>query len=134
MSASRLQPCGDLVHQRVAQPGMLDALDRLTDEGLDQQRLGFLRRNAARLEIEQKVIVERAGGRAMATLHIVSVDFQLRLAIGLGVLGQAQRMRAILASVFCALGATVMRPWKTLRLSPSSTDLKISRLVQARPM
>src|SRR3954466_8359511 len=81
-SLPRLQPRSDLVHQGVAQPGMLDALDRFADEGLDQERLGFLCRNAARLEIKQKVIVERAGGRAMAALDIVGVDFQFRLAVG----------------------------------------------------
>src|SRR5438105_12139675 len=54
-SPSRLQPCGDLLHQGVAQPCMLDALDRLADEGLNQERLGFPCRNAACLEIEQKV-------------------------------------------------------------------------------
>ena len=32
-----------MVHQRVAQPGVLDPLHRLADEGLDQQRLGLLR-------------------------------------------------------------------------------------------
>jgi hypothetical protein len=44
-----LQPGGDVLDQRVAQAGMLDALDRLADEGLDQQRLGLLGGNAARL-------------------------------------------------------------------------------------
>ena len=47
-----LEPGDDLIHQRVAQPGMLYAFDRLADEGLDQQRLGLLRRDAARLEVE----------------------------------------------------------------------------------
>src|SRR5258705_5506266 len=93
MSLSRRQPRGDLVDQRVAQARVLDALDRLADEGLDQQPLGLLCRNAARLEIEQEVVVKRAGGRAMTALHIVGVDFQFRLAVGLGLLGQEQRMR-----------------------------------------
>ena len=32
---------------------MLDPLDRLADERLDEQCLGFLGRNAARLELKQ---------------------------------------------------------------------------------
>ena len=83
----------DVLHQRLAQAGMLDALDRLADEGLDQQRLGFLGRNAARLQIEQQVLVERAGGRAVAALHVVGEDLELRLVVGLGVLRQQQRVR-----------------------------------------
>src|SRR5436853_3410131 len=34
---------------------------RLADEGLDQQRLRLLFRQAARLQIEQQAVVERAG-------------------------------------------------------------------------
>ncbi len=52
-SLPRPEPGDDLVHQRVAQPGMFDAFDRLADEGLDQQRLGLLGGNAARPEVEQ---------------------------------------------------------------------------------
>src|SRR5215211_8875828 len=81
---AHVEPAGDLVHQRLAQAGMLDTLDGLADEGLDQQRLGLLRRNAACLEIKQQGLVERAGRRAMAALPIVGEDFQLRLVVGLG--------------------------------------------------
>ena len=83
----------DGLDQRLAQAGMLDALDRLADEGLDQQRLGLRAGNAARAQIEQQVLVELAGGRAVAALHVVGEDFQLRLVVGLGLLGQHQRVR-----------------------------------------
>ena len=76
---------------------MLDAVDRLADEGLDQQRLGLLGRNAARHQIELQVLVERAGGRAVAALHVVGEDLQLRLAVGLGLVRQQQRVRHHLA-------------------------------------
>ena len=82
-----------LIHQRVAQAGVLDALDRLADEGLDQQRLGFLGRNAARLEVEQQILVEIARGRAVAALHVVGEDLQFRLVVGLGRVRQQQRVR-----------------------------------------
>ena len=87
-----LQPGGHLVHQRIAQAGMLDAFHRLADESLDQQRLGLLLRDAAGLEIEQQILVERARGRAVAALHVVGVDFELRLVVGLGIVGQQQRV------------------------------------------
>ena len=70
--------------KRVAQARVLDALDRLADKGLDHQRLGLLGRDAARLEIEQQVLVERAGGGAMAALDVVGKDFELGLVVGLG--------------------------------------------------
>ena len=50
-------------------------------------------RNAARHQIEQQVLVERARGRAVAALHVVGEDLQLRLVVGLGLLGQQQRLR-----------------------------------------
>jgi len=37
---------------------MFDAFDRLTDEGLDQQRLGLVQRNAARAQIEQEIFAD----------------------------------------------------------------------------
>src|SRR6185295_442470 len=40
--ASLVQPLAHGLHQRLAQARMLDALDRLADERLDQQRLGLL--------------------------------------------------------------------------------------------
>ena len=87
------EPGGDVLDQRVAQAGMLDAFDRLADEGLDHQRLGLLGRDAARPQIEQQILVERAGGRAVAALHVVGKDLELGLVVGLGLLRQQQRVR-----------------------------------------
>src|SRR5215468_5251695 len=61
----RLEPGHDAVDQRVAQASVLDPLHRLADEGLDEQRLGLFGRNAARLEIEQQLLIESARGRAV---------------------------------------------------------------------
>ena len=87
----RLEPRHHGFHQRLAQAGMLDALDRLAEESLDQQRFGFGRRNAARHQIKFQLVVERAGGRAMAALHVVGKDFEFRLVVRLGTLGKQQR-------------------------------------------
>ena len=51
---------------------------------LDQQRLGLRLRNAARHQIELELVVERAGGRAVAALHVVGKDLEFRLVVGLG--------------------------------------------------
>ncbi len=72
---------------------MLDALDRFAQKRLDQQRLGFRRRNAARHQIEFQLLVERAGGGAVTALHVVGENFKLRLVVGLRTLGQKQRLR-----------------------------------------
>jgi len=49
--------------------------------------------NARARSIEQKILVEIARGRAMAALHVVGENLQLRLVVGLGVVGEHQRMR-----------------------------------------
>src|SRR4029434_11037725 len=79
-----LEPRRDLLHQRLAQAGMFDALDRFAEEGLNQQALGFRRRDAARHQVEFELLVERASGGAVAALHVVGEDFELRLFVGFG--------------------------------------------------
>ena len=72
---------------------MRDLLDRLADEGLRSAAPRLPSRNAARHQIEQQIVIERAGGRAMAADHVVGEDFELRLVVGLGLVRQQQRMR-----------------------------------------
>ncbi len=86
--AARLQPGHDGLHQDLAQAGVLDAFDRLAEKSLDQQRFGFRRRNAARHQIEFELVVERAGGGAVAALDIVGENLQLGLVVRLGAVGQ----------------------------------------------
>ncbi|MCE3257906.1 MAG: hypothetical protein K0Q64_1989, partial [Nitrobacter vulgaris] len=52
----------DGFHQYLAQARMFDAFDCLADEGLDQQCLGLLLRDATRLQIEKKILIECACG------------------------------------------------------------------------
>ena len=85
------QRCAAEIAARAGVAG--DGLDGLADEGLDQQRLGFLLGKAARPQIEQQALVERAGGRAMAAGDVVGEDFQFRLVVGFGLVGQQQRPR-----------------------------------------
>ena len=45
------------------------------------------------MQVEQQIVVERAGGRAVAALHVVGENLELGLAVGLGLVRQQQRMR-----------------------------------------
>ncbi len=54
-------------------------------------------RDAARLEIEQQILVDLAGGRAVAADHVVGENLKLGLGIELGRLRQQQRLRHLLA-------------------------------------
>ena len=87
----------EAAEQRLAQALMLDALDRLADKGLDQQRPGLSLGDAARLEIEQQLLVDLARGRAMAAHHVVGEDLKLGLGIELRRLREQQRLRHLLA-------------------------------------
>ena len=101
-ASSQRSPRGD---RQIAQVVVDDGFDRLADEGLDQQRLRVLLRQAAGAQIEQQRFIQRAGGRAMAAGDVVGEDFQLRLAVGLGLVGQQQRPRHHLG-----VGLLRMRP------------------------
>src|SRR5260370_3267699 len=91
------EPFGRRANQRILHALVLERLDCLADEGLDEERLGFGLRNAARLQIEQQVLVQRPGRRAVAALHIVGENLELRLVVGFGVLREQQRLRHHLA-------------------------------------
>ena len=72
---------------------MLNAFDCLSNKSLHQQRFGLLFRNTARHEVKFQVLIERAGGRTVAALHIVGKYFELGLVVGLGVLREQQSLR-----------------------------------------
>src|SRR5713226_9065450 len=57
-----------------------------------------------RAQIKQKALVERAGGGAVAAGDIVGENFQFRLVVGLGLVGQQQRPRHHLGVGLLRLG------------------------------
>ena len=76
---------------------MVDHVEGLAHEGGDQQCLGLGLRDSTRLQIEDVVMVQVARRRAMAAGHVIGIDFEFRLRIELGRLGQQQRMARLLA-------------------------------------
>src|SRR3546814_25584 len=77
------QPVADGGHQRRADALGGDVVHALGQEGLDEQgpRRGF--RDAAGAQVEERVVVEVAGGRAVAADDVVGVDLQLGLGVDL---------------------------------------------------
>src|SRR5699024_9063769 len=70
--------------------------------GQDRARAGFV--DAAAAQVVDGVLIELAHGRAMGGDDVVGVDFQFRLGIDLGLLGQQQGIRGLLGIGFlCVL-------------------------------
>src|SRR5262249_9487192 len=79
--------------------------------------------NAARLEVEQQVFVERTRGRAVTALYVVGKDFELGLVVGLRPLGEQQRVRRHLG-----VGLLRVRPHDDLALKDAAGFLVAHRL------
>ena len=80
-----------------ARPVVLDLGDRLVEEGEHQQLLGLAPRHAARGQVEERGLVDRAAGRAVRALHVVGVDLELGLGEELAVLVEQQRLADLVA-------------------------------------
>ena len=68
----------------------LHAVEALAGEGIEQQLARGHLVDAARTQIEQRVLLDLADGRAVRALHVVGVDLQLRLGVDLRVIGEQQ--------------------------------------------
>ena len=66
------------------------AVDAFTGKGAQQKLAGRNLVDAAGAQVEQRILFDLADRRAVSTLHIVRVDFQLRLGVDLGVVGEQQ--------------------------------------------
>ena len=73
-------------------PQAFDAhlLDDIVCEGHHEQHAGFGFGYSSRTHVEKGVRVELAGRCAVAALHVVGIDFELRLGIDVGLLGGAE--------------------------------------------
>src|SRR5579884_3223055 len=71
---------------------MLDAFNGLAKESPDQEGLGFCCRDAAGHQVKFQILVDGSRGSTVAALYVVGVNLQLRLVVGLGALGEQQRL------------------------------------------
>jgi hypothetical protein len=72
-------PGGEPLAHVVGEALVLDLLDRLVDEGEHEQALGLVPGDAARGEVEERVIVGSTAGRAVRAFDVVGVDLELGL-------------------------------------------------------
>ena len=99
----------------------LDAREHIGEERPLQQALRRVALDPARQQVEQHVVVELAGGGAVAAAHVVGVDLKLRAQVDLR--ARARRAgRAATAASRCraAPGATTILPLKATRARPAA--------------
>jgi len=60
---------------------VLDGFESLADESGNQHGLGFCRRDAARFQIKEVIVVQVAAGGAVTTSDIIGIDLEFRLGI-----------------------------------------------------
>ena len=77
--------------RRAAQLDRRDVAQHLGGKGMEQQVAGLVARQAARLQVEQRVFVELADGGAVGALHVVGEDLELRVGVDLRVVREQQR-------------------------------------------
>ena len=71
-----------------------NVLERLADERLHQHAPRIRLADAAGAQVEQRVLIQLAGGGAMAAFHVVGEDLEFRLGVDL----RAVRQQDILLS------------------------------------
>src|SRR3546814_2531281 len=84
-------------HQRRADALGGDVVHALGQEGLDQHGAGGSLRDAPGAQVEERAVVEVAGGGAMAADDVVGIDLQFRLGVDLGLVGQQQHLAELVA-------------------------------------
>ena len=78
------------VVQAVAEGFEAHLVDDFVDEGVLQQELGLVERDATLAHVEQGGVVELPNGRTVRTLHVVGIDFEHGLGVHTSLLGSRQ--------------------------------------------
>src|SRR5579883_1774592 len=73
-----------------AHGAVLDAVKAFTGKGLQEKTARFCFCDAARLQIEDRILFHLTDGGAVRTLYVVGVDFKLRLGVNLRVIAEQQ--------------------------------------------
>src|SRR5229473_852432 len=107
------EPPGEAAQQVHARGEIVDRLDHLAQKTIDQHMARFLGRDAARLQIKKRDLVEVADAGAMTALDVVGIDFELGLSVNRGAGADqqiaAQLVRVGLLSVFADDDAALKR-------------------------
>jgi len=94
------QPPFDFAAENILPLFDFDFVEHFADEGFDQQGACLCFVQSACAEIEHRVIVQIADRAAVAAFHIVGVNFQFRLGVHFGLVGQKQRAAELIAVGF----------------------------------
>src|SRR6476619_3217129 len=84
------------LHQPLADGRDGNPVEHLAGKRLDEHVSCLAEADAARAQVEQRVVVELTDRRSMRALHVVGEDLELRLRVDLGVVGQEQRLVRLL--------------------------------------
>ena len=102
----------------------LHAVDDLAGERVDEEVARLVLADAARAEVEQRLLLDLADRRAVVALHVVVVDLERRLGVDDRRLAESSRLRfSWRETVFCASGRTMILPSNTPRAFSSRMPL-----------
>ena len=76
---------------------LADPVESVGDEGTGQQRLGLVGSDSPAFQVEERISIELADGRAMGAFDIVGEDFELRLGVDRGAARKQDSLQRLLA-------------------------------------
>src|SRR3989442_4208965 len=100
--AAGMQPLQENLFQPGAQRTYLDRVNNVAREGMHQQIARLFLRDAARLQVEDRLLIELANRRPVRATNIVGVNLQLRFGMDGGVFGKNE-------IPVCLLGVSLLR-------------------------
>ena len=103
----RFEPVPNQFIQFLAHGSAFHAFNNLAGKRMDQHPSRRVLANAAGAQIKNALIVQLANGRAMRALHVVGVNFKLRLGVGAGVVGEQEIFVRLLRVGFLRDGMNV---------------------------
>jgi len=106
----RFEPAPHQFVQFLAHGIVLHARNDFAGKGMNQHPTRVVRANAARAQIKNGFLVQLSNRRAVRAFHVVGVNFQLRLGVRCGVVGEQQVFVRLLGVGFCAVFRTRIRP------------------------
>src|SRR6266567_5066485 len=94
--SQRSQTRIEVPRERIVDRLIRKTFDRVLEKSPDEKAFRLTLWNAARAQIEQRVLIERADRRAVPADHVVGEDYQLRLGISFGAGRKQQRLEELM--------------------------------------